>query len=94
MADWTFLTNHGRTLLEIARDPGVRMRDLAVALGTTERTAFGVIADLTDAGYITKWKDGRRNRYEIAAHRPLREASSRERTIGDLLELLVEAPPG
>src|SRR4029453_1357537 len=93
MAEWTFLTNHGRVLLEIARDPGVRLRDLAVALGTTERTAFGVVADLSQAGYATKRKEGRRNHYEIEAHRPLQESSTRERTIGDLLDLLVGGTP-
>jgi DNA-binding IclR family transcriptional regulator len=93
MAEWTFLTNHGRALLEIARDPGVRLRDLAVALGTTERTAFGVVADLSQAGYVTKRKQGRRNHYEIEAHRPLQESSTRERTIGDLLDLLVGGLP-
>src|SRR4029453_1829382 len=93
MAEWTFLTNHGRVLLEIARDPGVRLRDLAVALGTTERTAFGVVADLSQAGYVTKRKGGRRNPYEVEAPRPLRESRPRERTIGALPALLVGATP-
>ena len=85
---WTFLTNHGRVLLCIARDPGIRLRDIAASLGITERSAFGIVTDLTEAGYIVKQRDGRRNRYEVQAHLPLREPSSRERTIGDLLALL------
>jgi hypothetical protein len=85
---WTFLTNHGRVLLCIARDPGIRLRDIAASLGVTERSAFGIVTDLTEAGYIVKQRDGRRNRYEVQAHLPLREPTSRERTIGDLLALL------
>jgi DNA-binding transcriptional ArsR family regulator len=88
MAEWTFLTNHARVLLCIARDPGVRLRDIAATLGITERTAFSVVADLTKAGYVIKERDGRRNRYEIQNHLPLAEPTSRERTIGEVLELL------
>jgi DNA-binding transcriptional ArsR family regulator len=86
--EWSFLTNHARVLLCIARDPGVRLRDIAATLGITERTAFGVVADLTDAGYVVKERDGRRNRYEIQHHLPLAEPTSQERTIGEVLELL------
>ena len=88
MAEWSFLTNHARVLLCIARDPGVRLRDIAATLGITERTAFGIVADLTDAGYVVKERDGRRNRYEIQHHLPLAEPTSQERTIGEVLELL------
>jgi hypothetical protein len=88
MAEWSFLTNHARVLLCIARDPGVRLRDIAATLGITERTAFGVVADLTDAGYVVKERDGRRNRYQIQHHLPLAEPTSQERTIGEVLELL------
>src|SRR5512144_2736436 len=88
MAEWSFLTNHARVLLCIARDPGVRLREIAATLGITERTAFGVVADLTDAGYVIKERDGRRNRYQVQHHLPLAEPTSQERTIGEVLELL------
>ncbi len=88
MADWSFLTNHARVLLCIAHDPGVRLRDIAARVGVTERTAYGIVTDLTDAGYVIKHKDGRRNRYQIQAHLPLPEIDSRERTIGEILALL------
>ena len=88
MAEWSFLTNHARVLVCIARDPGVRLRDIAATLGITERTAFGIVADLTDAGYVVKERDGRRNRYQIQHHLPLAEPTSQERTIGEVLELL------
>jgi DNA-binding IclR family transcriptional regulator len=91
--DWSFLTNHGRALLFIAGDPNARLRDIAGALDITERTAFGIVVDLADAGYVVKEKDGRRNRYEIQGHLPLPETMSRQRTIGEVLDLLVAATP-
>ena len=68
MVSWGFLTNHARALLCIAHDPGTRLRDIAARLDITERSAHGIIADLTAAGYLVKQKDGRRNRYQIQAH--------------------------
>ncbi|HXQ44091.1 MAG TPA: helix-turn-helix domain-containing protein [Acidimicrobiales bacterium] len=94
MAEWGFLTNHARALLFIAHDPNARLRDLAVSLDVTERTAYGIVADLTDAGYVVKEREGRRNRYHIQAHLPLRDSVIRERTIGEVLELFVDSPQG
>jgi len=88
---WNFLTNHARVLLCIARDPGVRLREVAAGLGITERSAHAIIADLTAAGYVVKHKHGRRNRYQIQAHLPLHEPASPEPAIGDLLALLMGA---
>jgi DNA-binding IclR family transcriptional regulator len=90
MAEWGFLTNHARALLYIAHDPEARLRDLAVSLDVTERTAYGIMADLTEAGYVVKEKDGRRNRYHIQEHLPLHDSISRERTIGEVLDLFVD----
>jgi DNA-binding IclR family transcriptional regulator len=90
MAEWGFLTNHARVLVCVAHDPGVRLRDIAATLGITERSAFGIVTDLTEAGYVEKDRDGRRNRYRIQHHLPLREAVGRERTIGEVLGLLVD----
>lgn len=92
MASWGFLSNHGRVLLFLAHDPGMRLRDIAARLNITERTAFGIITDLVAAGYIRKHKDGRRNHYQIQAYQPLPEPTSRERTVGEVLALL--AGPG
>ncbi len=91
MEGWSFLTNHGLCLLCIAHDPGVRLRDIASALGVTERSAYGIVTDLAAAGYVVKEKNGRRNCYQIQAHLPLPESISRERTIGEVLDLLVGA---
>jgi hypothetical protein len=88
VASWTFLTNHARVLLCVAHDPGVRLRDIAATLDITERSAFGIITDLVEAGYVVKEKDGRRNRYHIQAHLPLPGPDGQERTIGEVLTLL------
>jgi hypothetical protein len=73
MVEWTFLTSHARALLCIAQDPGVRLRDIAASLGVTERSAYGIVTELAEAGYVVRQKDGRRNRYQIQAHLPLPE---------------------
>lgn len=88
MGSWSFLTNHARTLLCIARDPGARLRDIAGVVGVTERRAHDIVTDLVAAGYVVKDKEGRRNRYHIQMHLPLRDPIGRERTIGELLDLL------
>jgi DNA-binding IclR family transcriptional regulator len=93
MEKWSFLTNHARALVCIAHDPGVRLRDIAAALDITERSAFGIVTELAEAGYVVKEKDGRRNRYQIQEHLPLRDSVARERTIGDVLDVLVRAGP-
>jgi len=87
---WSFLTNHARVLVCVAHDPGIRLRDIATSLGITERTAHGIVADLVNAGYLVKERDGRRNRYQIQHHLPLPDATESRRTIGEVLDLLVE----
>jgi hypothetical protein len=91
---WSFLSKHGRVLLCIAHDPGVRLRDIAVTVGITERSAYGIVTDLAAAGYAVKQKDGRRNRYQIQAHLPLPEPASQQVAIGDVLALLAGAGAG
>jgi DNA-binding MarR family transcriptional regulator len=93
MREWSFLTNHARVLLCIAQDPGVRLRDIAGTVGITERRAYAIVTDLAEAGYVLVEKDGRRNRYQIQTQLPLRESISRERTIGEVLTVLVDPPP-
>jgi MarR family len=88
MGSWAFLSNHGRVLLVLAHDPGMRLRDIAARAAITERSAYGIVTDLAQAGYVVKQKDGRRNRYQIQAHLPLPEPASQEPAIGDVLALL------
>ncbi len=90
-AEWSFLTNHARVLVCLARDEGLRLRDIADVLGVTERTVFGIVTDLTEAGYVLKEKEGRRNRYRIQHHLPLPHAIGREPTVGELLRLFVDS---
>ena len=90
MAEWSFLTNHARALVCIARDPSIRLREIAAVLGVTERTAVSIVNDLTEVGYLVKEKDGRRNRYRIQPDLPLRVRVGREPTIGELLGVLME----
>jgi DNA-binding IscR family transcriptional regulator len=94
MEGWSFLTNHGRVLLCIAHDPGVRLRDIAASVGITERSASAIVTGLAAAGYAVKQKDGRRNRYQIQAHMPLPEPTSQQLAIGEVLALLAGATAG
>ena len=87
MARWGFLTSHARVLLCIAHDPAARLRDVAASLGITERSAHGIVADLAEAGYVIKQKDGRRNRYQVQAHLPVPGPGTREPAIGEVVAL-------
>src|SRR6266516_1831567 len=89
MERWSFLTNHARVLLCLAHDPGARVRDIAASLGITERSAHGIVSDLTAAGYVVKHNADRRTLYQIQAHRPLPEPASQEPAIGEVLALLI-----
>jgi hypothetical protein len=91
VTSWSFLTNHARVLLRIARDPGARPRDIAASVDITERSAHGIVTDLTAAGYVIKQKNSRRNRYQIQAHLPLPEPATQEPAIGEVLALLAGA---
>ena|ERR1700733_1017667 len=88
MGEWSFLSNHGRALLCIADDPEARLRDIAEILGITERRAYDLVTDLTEAGYLIKERQGRRNRYQIQEHLPLPEAPEHNQAIGEVLDLL------
>ena len=77
-------------LVCIARDPGVRLREIAELLGVTERRVFGIVSDPAEAGHVVKERDGRRNRYRIRQHLPLRVRVGREPMIGELLGVLVD----
>ena len=86
---WSFLTKHARVLLRIAQDPDARLRDIAASLGITERSAYSIVTDLTDAEYVVKHKDGRRNRYQVQAHLPPPDPVGQEPAIGDVLAVLI-----
>jgi predicted transcriptional regulator len=87
-ARWSFLTNHAQVLLCIAHDPEIRLREIGVTVGITERAAHRIVSELAAAGYISRERNGRRNHYTIQSHLGLPEPLARERKIGDLLAIL------
>ena len=89
---WRFVTNHAHVLACIAADPGARLRDIAAAVGVTERTAGQIVSELEQAGYLTKTRVGRRNSYEVHGELPLRHPQHRHHTVGELIRFL-QAPP-
>jgi DNA-binding MarR family transcriptional regulator len=90
-AAWSFLTNHARVLIRLAEDPDIRLRELADAVGITERAAHRIVTDLADAGYVTRTRNGRRNRYAVRYDLPLPDPLARGQSVGDLLEILTSA---
>ena len=89
---WTFLTNHGHALICIARDPTVRLRDVATLLGVTERTAQAIVNDLAVAGYILRSRVGNRSRYIVRRSLPFRHPVERDHAVGALVDLLAARP--
>lgn len=88
---WGFLTNHAHVLVCVARDPGIRLRDIAAAVGITERAAHRIVSELVDEGYLVRERRGRRNHYQVKAKLPLRHPLAGESEVGDLLGVLMPA---
>ncbi len=87
---WTLLTGHGHVLVEIARDPGARIRDISTAVGLTERTVQAIVADLEGAGYLTRTRTGRRTRYTVNHDSLFRHPAQEGHRVGPFLELLAK----
>ncbi len=85
---WRFVTNHAHVLQCIAANPSVRLRDIATTVGITERAVAAIVGDLEEAGYLSRTREGRRNRYEIHDELPLRHPQHRHQTVGDLIRFL------
>ena len=88
---WTLLTGHGHVLVEIARNPEARIRDISAAVGLTERTVQAIVADLEAAGYITRSRTGRRTRYTVRYDSQFRHPAQEGLQVGPFLDLLVAA---
>lgn len=88
---WTLLTGHGHVLVEIARNPDARIRDLSAAADLTERTVQAIVADLEAAGYITRTRAGRRTRYTVNRDSLFRHPSQEGHSVGPFLALLATA---
>jgi DNA-binding Lrp family transcriptional regulator len=95
---WTLLTGHGHVLVEIARNPHARIRDISPVVGLTERTVQAIVADLDAAGYLTRTRVGRRTLYKVNPDSPFRHSAQDGLRVGPMLELLTEMadadPPG
>ena len=91
-AGWTIFTNHGHVLLLIAREPELRLRDVAARVGITERSAQKIVRELETAGYVVKEKVGRRNVYPVHAHQHLRHPLEAEHEIGELVDVFRPGP--
>jgi DNA-binding transcriptional ArsR family regulator len=87
---WDFLTNHAHVLLCVANDPGIRLRDIADAVGITERSAHKILSELVSEGYVLRERQGRRNRYQVKPDLPLRHPLVGDREVGELLEVLLK----
>ena len=83
---WTLLSNHGHVLVCIANNPHMRLRDIAVKVGITERAVQRIIVDLEQADMLLREREGRRNRYRIKAQQPLRHPLEQQHTVGELVE--------
>ena len=91
--EWRFVTNHAHVLECIAADPTIRLRDIAAAVGITERSAAQIVSDLEQAGYLTKKREGRRNAYKVHDQLPLRHPQHRHHTVGELIRFLEDRSP-
>ena len=87
-ARWDFLTNHAHVLLSVSQDSGIRLREIAAAVGITERSAHKILSDLVDEGYVLRERQGRRNSYKVKPKLPLRHPLVQDREVGDLLKVL------
>jgi hypothetical protein len=88
---WTLLTGHGHVLVEIARNPDARIRDIGAVCGITDRTVQAIVADLEAAGYLTRTRTGRRTRYTVNPDRVFRHSAQDGHRVGPLLDLLATA---
>lgn len=87
---WTFLSNHAHVLICLAQDPDLRLREVAERIGITERAVQNIISDLEAEGLVTRFREGRRNTYELHLARPLRHPIEKHREVGDLVQLILE----
>lgn len=88
--DWTFLSNHGHVVVCLARDPDVRLRDVADEVGITERRVAAIVTELEEAGIVSRQRIGRRNTYSVNRRAKLRHPVESHRTVGDLLKAIGE----
>ena len=86
---WTFLSNHAHILVCLAQDPDCRLRDIAEAVGITERGVMKIMGELEESGVVTRVREGRRNHYEISSEESLRHPLEQHCTVGSLLSMVL-----
>ncbi|MEI2716412.1 MAG: helix-turn-helix domain-containing protein [Candidatus Nanopelagicales bacterium] len=86
---WTFFTNHGHVLVFVSRNPDARVRDIAAEIGITERATQAILSDLSQAGYVTATRVGRRNTYRIHPDQAFRHPVESEHTVGEILSVFL-----
>ncbi|MCU0284281.1 MAG: winged helix-turn-helix transcriptional regulator [Candidatus Nanopelagicales bacterium] len=84
---WTLLTNHGHVLVHVHRNPDTRIRDIAAAVGITERATLNILRDLEEGGYLLRVPRGRRTHYEVNTKRPFRHPAESDHEVGEMLAL-------
>ena len=92
-SNWTFLSNHAHVVVALAKDPGLRLRDIAAVVGITERAVAIILSNLEEAGVISKMRVGRRNVYTVNSDVPLRHPVEAHRTVADILRLAQQKRP-
>ena len=85
---WTLLTGHGHVLVEIARNPQARLRDISPVVDLTERTVQAIVSDLEAEGYITRTRVGRRTQYTVNPDSPFRHPAQDGLQVGPFLGVL------
>ena len=91
MPQWQLLSNHGRVLVTVTRDPGLRLRDIAQICGITERTAHRIVSELVEQGYLIRKREGSRNHYEIVPDVPIHDPLLGEHWVGEILAVLASS---
>ncbi len=94
MSEWTFFSNHAHVIFVLAQDPELRLRDVAARVGITERAVQRIVSELSEGGFLSVQRAGRRNRYIIHAEQPLRHPVEADHTLRDLINLLVPPAEG
>lgn len=87
---WTFFTNHGHVLVYLARNPDARVRDIAGEIGITERATQAILSDLTQSGYVTATRVGRRNTYRVHPEQMFRHPIEADHAVGEMLKIFLQ----
>ena len=91
---WTFLSNHGNVIIYIDEHRTARLREIADAIGITERATHKLVSELVDEGYLIRKRVGRRNEYSVNGDQSLRHPALSQLTLHALLIGMTRPIPG